>query len=239
MKKALLFLLLIFFSGMNMFLCSSSDMEKENPDMSGNRRVMHYIELYSSLGLEGKLDRSIFLQAVSGYEKIGRQRNEMLTIIDFSQPSSNERMFVIDMKNRKLVCSSVVSHGRNSGTVYAREFSNKYGSYMSSLGFYLTDNVYNGKNGYSLALEGLEKGFNDNARQRAIVVHGADYCNPQVARNGGMLGRSLGCPAIPQEMTKKIIDTIKGGSVMFIYADSEYYLSKSKFIDKSLLSARL
>lgn len=222
-----------------MFLCSSSDMGKESPGVSGNGNVMRYIELYDSLGLEGRLERNVFMQAVSGYEKIESHPNEMLTIIDFSQPSSSERMFVIDMKNCRLVCSSVVSHGRNSGTVYATEFSNRYGSYKSSLGFYLTDNVYNGKNGYSLALEGLEKGFNDNARRRAIVVHGADYCNPDVARNGGMLGRSLGCPAVPHKMTKKIIDSIKGGSVMFIYADSKYYLSRSKYIDKSLLSARL
>ena len=111
---------------------------------------------------------------------------------------------------KKMLYSSVVSHGKNSGENYATSFSNEVGSYKSSLGFYLTGNTYQGRNGYSLLLDGLEKGINDRARERAIVVHGAAYANPSVCKSG-RLGRSFGCPALPQALTKPIINTIKGG----------------------------
>lgn len=239
MKKTVLIIIMIFISGMNLFLCSNTERSTGNAEKTADERIMQYFELYDSVGLEGKLDKCIFLQALAGYDKIKEHKNDMLTIIDFSQPSSNERMFVIDMRKKKLLFSSVVSHGRNSGRIYATDFSNQNGSYKSSLGFYMTGNTYKGKNGYSLTLDGLEKGINDNAKKRAIVVHGAGYCNPDIVRNGGMLGRSLGCPAIPLNLTKKIIDTIKGGSVMFIYGNSRHYLSQSKFIEKSFLPENL
>lgn len=240
MRKTVLLFLLFLVPGINLFLCSSTDRNGEDrTEGVAAGKVMQYFEMYDSLGLDGRLGRDVFFQAVAGYERIKDHRKDVLTIIDFSQPSSNERMFIIDMNSLKLLCSSVVSHGRNSGTVYATDFSNVNGSYKSSLGFYLTGNVYKGRNGYSLALDGLEEGINDKARERAIVVHGAGYCNPDIVRNGGMLGRSLGCPAVPVNMTRKIIDMIKGGSVMFIYGNSEYYLSQSKYIDKSLISGNL
>lgn len=121
------------------------------------------------------------------------------------------------------------AHGKNSGENYATSFSNAVGSYKSSLGFYLTGSTYRGKNGYSLLLDGLEKGINDCARERAIVVHGAAYANPSVCR-GGRLGRSFGCPALPQALTKPIINTIKGGSVLFIYANNKEYMAKSTIL---------
>ena len=131
------------------------------------------------------------------------------------------------MKNHKLLFSSLVAHGKNSGDKYATSFSNRNGSYMSSLGFYLTQETYQGSNGYSLRLNGLEEGINDNARQRAIVVHGASYANPSVIKSG-RLGRSFGCPALPQALARPIIDTIKGGSVMFIYAP--IYITQSEIL---------
>lgn len=240
MKKTVIIIFLFIVSGISQSMCNSTDLElPRNYTEKARTKIMHYYEMYDMLGLKGKISRDVFLYAVSGYEKIGEFPNNILTIIDFSQPSSNERMFIIDMEKKKLLCSSVVSHGRNSGTVYATDFSNRHGSYKSSLGFYLTGNVYNGKNGYSLALDGLEKGINDKARERAIVVHGAGYCNPESVRNGGMLGRSLGCPAIPLKMTRQIIDTIKNGSLMFIYGNSRKYLSQSKFIEKSLITEKI
>ena len=133
------------------------------------------------------------------------------------------------MEKKQLLFSSVVSHGRNSGGNYATSFSNQNGSYKSSLGFYLTENTYQGGNGYSLILNGLEKGINDKAKERSIVVHGASYANPTVAASG-RLGRSLGCPALPTKLAKPIINTIKDGSVMFIYANNSSYLAQSDIL---------
>lgn len=185
--------------------------------------------LYRSLQLEGMVGWKAFRQAVTGYYKIENRRKDILTLIDFSRPSTEERLFVIDMKRRELLFSSVVSHGKNSGGNYATSFSNEYGSYKSSLGFYLTESTYQGKNGYSLILNGLEKGINDRARERAIVMHGAAYADPSVARSG-RLGRSFGCPAVPPRLSRPIIDAIKGGSVMYIYAETPDYLAHSSVL---------
>lgn len=184
-------------------------------------------ELYEALNLNDAFKYEIFKQAYVGYKKIRDKEKEILTIIDFTKPSNVERLFVLDLKSKKVLHSSLVSHGRNSGELYATSFSNKSGSFKSSLGFYLTMNTYIGKNGYSLILDGLEEGINDNAKKRAIVVHGAPYCEPSVVAGGGRLGRSLGCPALPPDVAKIIIDTIKNGSLMFIYADSKDYLANS------------
>ncbi|WP_298648859.1 murein L,D-transpeptidase catalytic domain family protein, partial [uncultured Proteiniphilum sp.] len=154
------------------------------------------------------------------------------------------RMYVLDMAKKEILFVSYVSHGRNSGENYATSFSNRDGSHQSSLGFYRTASTYKGGNGYSLQLDGLEKGINDKARQRAIVIHGADYCSENVIRSTGRLGRSFGCPALPRELTKPIIDTIKEGSLLFIYADQPEYLATSEVLkenqvrlEKNILSA--
>ena len=186
--------------------------------------------LYRSMQLEGVVNWKAFRQAVAGYNKIENRKRDILTLIDFSRPSTDKRLFVFDMKQRKLLFSSVVAHGKNSGDNYATSFSNEYGSYKSSLGIYLTESTYQGKNGYSLILNGLEKGINDRARERAIVMHGAAYANPSVASKGGRLGRSFGCPAVPQKLSRPIIDAIKGGSVMYIYAETPEYLAHSSVL---------
>jgi hypothetical protein len=189
-------------------------------------------QLYTQMKLENKINYDVFHKAYEGYKKINHKK-ELLTVVDFTKPSTQERLFVLDMKQRKILFSTHVSHGRNSGGNYATSFSNKNGSYQSSLGFYLTEGTYNGKNGYSLILNGLEKGFNDKARERAIVIHGAAYANPSSAKANGRLGRSLGCPALPQSVSKEIINVIKGGSVLFIYANDKNYLSKSIYINNN------
>lgn len=188
-------------------------------------------ELYRFMQLEGVVNWKAFRQAVAGYEKIEGRKRDILTLIDFSKPSTEERLYVFDMKKHRLLFSSVVSHGKNSGNNYATSFSNEYGSYKSSLGFYLTESTYQGKNGYSLILNGLEKGINDRARERAIVVHGAAYADPSVVARGGRLGRSFGCPALPPKLSRPIIDAIKGGSVMYIYADASDYLAHSTILE--------
>lgn len=164
----------------------------------------------------------IMQTALSGYEKVveGRKLNrpEVITIIDFSLPSDRERLWVIDLIHQKVLFNCLVAHGRNSGGSVAEHFSNSPGSYASSPGFYITGETYTGKNGLSLTLDGIEKGINDKARERAIVMHGADYVSSDFIRKNGRLGRSLGCPAVPEEFKEGIINAIKGGSCLFIYA---------------------
>ncbi len=179
-------------------------------------------QMYDSLSLDNNdaPPQQIFAQALKGYLLLkdrGIIKNEKLTIVDFSVSSKNKRLWVIDMQDLKVVLQSYVAHGRNTGQEYASVFSNKIDSHMSSLGFYKTAEVYHGRNGLSLRLDGLEKGINDNARVRAIVIHGADYASESLVKSQGRLGRSFGCPAVPMEVNKKLIDLIKQDSCLFIY----------------------
>ena len=174
--------------------------------------------------------------ALAGYELLVKEhsviRPEVITIIDFSLPSDRKRLWVIDLIQGKVLFLCLVSHGRNSGELMAENFSNTPGSYASSPGFYSTGETYIGKHGLSLTLDGLEAGINDMARARAIVIHGADYVSTGFIRNNGRLGRSLGCPAVPEELSKEIIQTIKGGSCLFIYVPKTSYTSSSQIISK-------
>jgi hypothetical protein len=174
--------------------------------------------------------------ALSGYELLVEEqsvkRTEVITIIDFSLPSDKERLWVLDLKQGKVLFHCLVSHGRNSGELMAEKFSNIPGSNASSPGFYTTGETYIGKHGFSLKLDGLEMGINDKARTRAIVMHGADYVSTDFIRKHGRLGRSFGCPAVPQELSEEIIQTIKGGSCLFIYVPETSYLSNSPIISK-------
>ncbi|MCD8101879.1 MAG: murein L,D-transpeptidase catalytic domain family protein [Alistipes sp.] len=187
--------------------------------------------LFDRLGLrEDQLNFEAFDLAYTGYRKITDREKEILTLIDYSRSSAVERLFVIDMENEQVLFRTHVAHGRNSGEEYAVSFSNVNGSYKSSPGFFLTDETYHGQAGYSLRLEGIEKGINDKARQRAIVMHPSKYADPSVAARRGMLGRSLGCPAIPPKVSRDIIDTIKEGSVLFIYPGQDTYASLSPLL---------
>ena len=201
LRISLVVLLLFFHSFDTLVGEAACPLGKVSPDALADSPEV----LYQEMALEGKVSYVPFSQAVQGYHKIQQRRRDILTLIDFSKPSTEPRLYVFDMKQRKILYTSVVAHGRNSGGNYATSFSNENGSYKSSLGFYLTESTYQGKNGYSLILNGLEKGVNDRARERAIVVHGAAYANPSVARNGGRLGRSLGCPAVPEKLSRPII----------------------------------
>lgn len=186
--------------------------------------------IYKDLGIENKLEYSTFLKAIQGYNRIEDKKAGCITIIDFSKPSNEERFFVIDLENKKVDFSTYVTHGKNSGLGTAVKFSNNPNSYQSSLGFYLTKNTYEGSNGYSLRLLGLEPGINSNAMDRNIVVHGADYATKEFMDKYGFLGRSLGCPAIPEEISKEVIDYIKGGTVLYINGNDETYYAKSKYV---------
>ncbi|MGL5088184.1 MAG: murein L,D-transpeptidase catalytic domain family protein [Cetobacterium sp.] len=186
-------------------------------------------KLYNEIGLNGKLNYDTFKTALNGYKKIDGKKKQLLTIIDYSKPSTEKRFFVIDIKNKKILVNSYVAHGKNSGGNIATSFSNKVSSNKSSLGFFLTENTYIGGNGYSLILNGLERGINDKAKERYIVIHGADYANPKITKSLGRLGRSLGCPALPRDISKKTIDIIKNGSVIFVNGNDSNYLEKSNY----------
>ncbi|SFT87829.1 L,D-transpeptidase catalytic domain [Algoriphagus locisalis] len=175
--------------------------------------------------------KEVFSLAFQGWLKMkDNLKSKVLTVIDFSLPSTAKRMWVIDPVKGEILLNSVVSHGRNSGDLMAKTFSNVPESFKSSIGFYKTAETYSGKHGYSLRLDGLEKGFNDQARNRAIVIHGADYAREEFAKSVGRLGRSLGCPALPSELSAQAIDLIKEGSLLFIFGKDDNYLNKSSLI---------
>ena len=183
--------------------------------------------LYTECELTEKLDFDVFKQAMEGYNSIELTNKKLLSIIDYSKPSTEKRLFIIDVENHKLLYNTLVAHGKRSGYVNATNFSNRIGSHKSSLGFFRTGNSYYGKRGYSLQLEGLEKGINDNARSRGIVIHGANYVNEKFVNGNGVIGRSWGCPSVSKKISREIIDLLKEGSLLYIYADDEVYKEKS------------
>ena len=221
-------------------LPSTSDFTKvsgSNPDkhVSEEWPNSNKVSVYDSLQLvDLGLSRQAYEYAVRGFKSLrlmGKLNNDsIISIVDFSLSSAKKRLFVIDIKNYQVLYNTYVAHGRKSGAEYAKLFSNSPKSNKSSLGFYVTGNTYDGEHGYSLHLEGEEKGINDNAFKRAIVMHSADYVNENFIKSKGYVGRSLGCPAIPEKVYKPIIDEIKDGSCLFLYSPNKYYLSHSKFL---------
>lgn len=153
-----------------------------------------------------------------------------LTVIDYSLPSTEKRLWVFDLENRELLFHELVAHGVNTGDNVARRFSNTMNSRQTSLGLFVTANTYVGKNGYSLRMNGLDRGFNDRAFDRAIVIHGAPYVSEDFARSQGRLGRSWGCPALDQKVNRKVIDTIKEGGLVFAYAPQDEFLRGSEML---------
>ncbi len=222
----LLFLFPTYFLNVEKSILDAQTIEGVRTDMECE--LTEYQQLYAEMQLEDLVNYTAFEEALIGYQQIHSEK-PVMTLIDFSKPSSEERLYVFDLNQRKVLFVSHVSHGRNSGGNYARDFSNEVGSFKSSLGFYVTEKTYFGKNGYSLVLNGLEKGVNDRAKERAIVIHGASYANTSLISSMGRLGRSQGCPALPKEINKPIIDTIKDGSVLYIYSEDADYREKSEF----------
>ncbi len=176
------------------------------------------------LGLRG------FYKALNENELISKN---IITLIDYTKPSTEERLFVIDIETDSVLVKSLVAHGKNSGINYAKNFSNQRFSNKSSLGFFITDETYRGKHGYSLRLKGLEAGINDSAYKRGIVIHPANYVSKEFIYKYGRLGRSFGCPAIPSENHKKIINLIKEKTCLFIYYPDSFYLSESTYLSQN------
>ena len=219
MFRILLFIQLIAFTG-------------PLPDNKYMNEGAEIRSVYVQCGLTNDLSFDIFEKAISGMQKIGEiQTMKIITIVDYSKSSAKKRFFVIDLENKKVLYRSIVAHGKDSGDYEAKSFSNKPGSLKSCLGFFVTAETYNGKYGYSLFLDGMEPGINDNARKRAIVIHGADFVTSAIIKEYGRLGRSYGCPALPVNISKEIIDKISKGSCVFIYGKDPDYLKTSKIIN--------
>jgi len=195
--------------------------------------------LYNEMGLQlAGLNADVFNKAVDGFQKLNNQgsikKDDIITIVDFSQPSTKKRLYVIDLEHKKVLFNTLVAHGKNSGTLWAKSFSNQFESLKSSPGFYTTGETYNGENGYSLRLDGLERNINSNARNRAIVMHGAPYVNQSTINAIGYIGRSWGCPAVPVKEHKQIINTIKDGTCLFIFSPDKGYVSRSTLLNANV-----
>lgn len=180
-----------------------------------------------------QIDRQVLDLAVNAMQCAtahGMSPSQRLAVIDYSLPSTEQRLWVFDLQKRKLLYRELVAHGRNSGENYASDFSNVEGSLKSSLGLFRTLDTYNGSNGYSLRMDGLEAGFNDKALDRAIVMHGAPYVNEDLARKQGRVGRSWGCPAVRAGIARRMIDALKGGQFVFSYYPDPHWLASSRYL---------
>jgi hypothetical protein len=212
----------------------------DNPNSNPDEKNVLFSELQLS---DYGLSEQVFQIALKGFSELENEKKlqnpSIITIIDFSQSSSKKRMYVIDLMHKKLLFNTYVAHGRNTGEEYAQHFSNETGSLKSSLGFYITENPSVGlKVGPSLIIHGVEKGFNDRALKRSIIMHGAEYATEAFIRKNGHLGRSFGCPSVPPELIKPISETIKGGTCLFIYSPDENYLCKSPVLQQAGVTAR-
>jgi hypothetical protein len=199
--------------------------------------------IYQAANLQqAGLSNSVFQKALTGYLNLKAtnklsQTSSVITVVDFTRPSREKRMWIIDLLNKQLLLNTWVAHGEGSGDDMANQFSNQVDSHQSSLGFYLTDNIYVGKHGKSLKLDGLDEGFNDNARAREIVVHAAGYVCQHTIDQLGRLGRSFGCPAVSPEVAGKVINTIKGRTMLYIHGNIDSY--NSKYLDENVAASSI
>ena len=229
------FALAKYAGGNKVFARSVNPVKKSETVMPGAAPVPS-VSVYDSLHLDlSGLSDQAFEFAKRGYEKLLAQgkliNDSILAIADFSQPSSKKRLYILDMKNYRVLFNTWVAHGKNSGLANATSFSNQHESLKSSPGFYVTGGTYNGSNGYSLRLNGMDRGYNDNALSRAIVMHGANYINQSFINARGFIGRSWGCPAVPAALAAPIINTLKNGSCLFIYSPDHAYPERSTVLN--------
>ena len=192
--------------------------------------------LYTQIDLkESGLTRKAFEYALKGYYYLldhhWLNKTNILSICDLSQSSRNKRLYVVDLETKKVLVNTYVAHGHNSGKEFANSFSNNPSSHKTSLGFYVTQGTYYGNNGLSLKMRGMERGINDRANGRNIVVHGSEYVGPDFLQMNKFCGRSYGCPAVPADESENIIDLIKEGSCLFIYHPTKKYIAKSKILN--------
>jgi hypothetical protein len=238
---ALLFLSVTIISWRSVSASKTSLNTKGNASVSAQALFNNFVSgVYSTAQLAHTgLDSAVFRKAVTGYYNLKMtnklpQNSDVITVVDFNKPSAEKRMWIIDLKNKALLLNTWVAHGKGSGDNMANRFSNIPESHQSSLGFYVTDDIYFGKHGRSLRLDGVDMGFNDNARSRDIVIHAADYVCQNMINQLGRIGRSFGCPAVSPEVVNTVINTIKGKNMVFINANQSNY--SSKYLDDKLAS---
>ncbi|MCC6077190.1 murein L,D-transpeptidase catalytic domain family protein [Pseudomonas sp. GCM10022188] len=180
------------------------------------------------------LNREVLRHALAAMQcavNNGSAPADRLAVIDFSRPSSERRLWIFDLKRRKLLLRELVAHGQGSGENFATRFSNREGSHQSSIGLFRTSETYIGQHGYSLRMDGLEAGINDRARERAIVIHPADYVHPAWIRRHGRIGRSHGCPAVRPEVARMVVDSLKGGQFMFSWYPDDTWMRSSAYLN--------
>jgi hypothetical protein len=242
MAKRILFIFTLcsLFIGLQSFHFSSVGSNDFNYEVTVSTDGVDFqnvsVQLYQQLGLqENTLSQEVFQKALKGYLYLRYtnqlQNEQFLTVLDFSKPSKEKRLWVFDLTGKQTLFSELVAHGKYSGDKFAQSFSNRSNSKKSSLGFYVTGEPYNGRHRYSMKLRGLEPGFNSNAFARGIVVHGANYVSEEIAEAQQSVGRSFGCPAVSQDVNKDIVQLIQGGSCMFLYHPQSYYNGKSKILN--------
>ena len=237
MKKVLIFFSMLLlasnnFAEENLMTENITENSQQPIEQKKQKIVIDVKSVYDSLNIKNKIDYSIFQKAYLGYVQISHKNPGVLIIIDYTKPSNEERFYVLDLNKKKLVYSTRVAHSKNSGLEIPLEFSDDPNSYQSSLGFFVTLGEYNGAYGYSLRLKGLEENINANAEDRAIVFHGGDIVEDEYIKKFGFAGRSLGCPVLPNSLTREIIDFIKHGRVLFIYGNDEEYIDESTYLSK-------
>ena len=237
MKKVLIFFSMLLlasnnFAEENLMTENITENSQQPIEQKKQKIVIDVKSVYDSLSIKDKIDYSIFQKAYLGYVQISHKNPGVLIIIDYTKPSNEERFYVLDLNKKKLVYSTRVAHSKNSGLEIPLEFSDDPNSYQSSLGFFVTLGEYNGAYGYSLRLKGLEENINANAEDRAIVIHGGDIVEDEYIKKFGFAGRSLGCPVLPNSLTREIIDFIKHGRVLFIYGNDEEYIDESTYLSK-------
>ena len=237
MKKVLIFFSMLLlasnnFAEENLMTENITENSQQPIEQKKQKIVIDIKSVYDSLNIKNKIDYSIFQKAYLGYVQISHKNPGVLIIIDYTKPSNEERFYVLDLNKKKIVYSTRVAHSKNSGLEIPLEFSDDPNSYQSSLGFFVTLGEYNGAYGYSLRLKGLEENINANAEDRAIVIHGGDIVEDEYIKKFGFAGRSLGCPVLPNSLTREIIDFIKHGRVLFIYGNDEEYIDESTYLSK-------
>ncbi|MBX9808147.1 MAG: murein L,D-transpeptidase catalytic domain family protein [Flavobacteriaceae bacterium] len=225
---AVLFLLFSLYTNETNFTDPIKSEKKEIASISTPSFDYNIVTIYNNLKTSHFAIPNLesFKEALKGFYSLkekGLVQKNILTLVDFSLSSNVKRLWVIDLDTNTILYNSLVAHGRNTGEEYANSFSNTNSSFKSSLGFYATGETYIGKHGMSLKLDGLEKGVNDNARERGVVMHAANYVSNSFIKCNKRLGRSQGCPAIPEESLKEIVNTIKGKSCLFIYHPSRSF----------------
>ncbi|WP_315012516.1 murein L,D-transpeptidase catalytic domain family protein [Capnocytophaga leadbetteri] len=236
MNKRYLFLVLIFILSTFLYFSNAQTGLSKERQLALKKAELNIKELYNELNAaQYDLSFTAFRYAYIGYQTMKKQHRlnnkELFSIIDFTKDCNSKRFYTIDLEKMKIVYYTYVAHGKKSGERMATSFSDAVESNKSSIGFYITGNTYNGGNGYSLILQGDEKGYNSNLAKRSVVVHAADYANEDYIARNGRMGRSLGCPALPENIYKQVIETIKEKTMIFAYYNDAKYLKTSKYLN--------